>query len=258
MGDGYVFRLNLEETEAPVLYSRGVTNAASFASGDLSPGMIVTLFGARIGPREPAGPQLTPDGKVATTLAGVEVTIGAQPAPLLYASAQQVTAVVPYGVVADANGLVPAQLQYRSQRSNTVASLLHPASFAAFTSDGSGSGQAAMLNEDASVNRESNPASRGSVVVFYGTGEGLTTPTAGDGTISLMEPLAQPNLPVMVTIGGQPSEILYAGAAPGLVAGVIQLNVRVPGNAPAGRAVPVVIRVGNADNTVQRITMAVR
>jgi uncharacterized protein (TIGR03437 family) len=61
-----------------------------------------------------------------------------------------------------------------------------------------------------------------------------------------------------VTIGGQPAEVLYAGAAPGLVSGVMQLNVRVPPNAATGGAVPVVIQVGNANNAGQRTTMAVQ
>jgi uncharacterized protein (TIGR03437 family) len=39
--------------------------------------------------------------------------------------------------------------------------------------------------------------------------------------------------PVTVTIGGEPAPIIYAGAAPGLVAGAVQVNVKVP-NLSAG------------------------
>ncbi len=40
--------------------------------------------------------------------------------------------------------------------------------------------------------------------------------------------LAQPVAPVSVLVDGQNTEILYAGAAPGLVAGVLQVNFRLP------------------------------
>ncbi|MBI1898990.1 MAG: hypothetical protein HYS04_21020 [Acidobacteria bacterium] len=52
-------------------------------------------------------------------------------------------------------------------------------------------------------------------------------------------------LPVKVFIDGIESEVLYAGGAPGLVAGVNQINVRVPEAATAGE---VVVRVGEAES----------
>lgn len=45
--------------------------------------------------------------------------------------------------------------------------------------------------------------------------------------------------PVHVYIYGEKAEILYAGAAPTLVAGVLQVNVPVPAGVPTGRSVPV-------------------
>jgi len=35
--------------------------------------------------------------------------------------------------------------------------------------------------------------------------------------------------------------VTYAGAAPGLVAGVLQVNVVVPNGAPSGGAIPIVL-----------------
>jgi uncharacterized protein (TIGR03437 family) len=48
---------------------------------------------------------------------------------------------------------------------------------------------------------------------------------------------------VTAQVGGRDAEVLYAGAAPDLVAGVMQINVRIPADAPLGN-VPVVIKVG--------------
>jgi uncharacterized protein (TIGR03437 family) len=62
---------------------------------------------------------------------------------------------------------------------------------------------------------------------------------------------------VSVIIGGMQAEVLYAGAAPGLVAGVFQVNVRVPNSVTPGSAVPIQIRVGNATSRTG-VTLAVR
>jgi uncharacterized protein (TIGR03437 family) len=63
--------------------------------------------------------------------------------------------------------------------------------------------------------------------------------------------------PVTVTIGGQSATVLYQGAAPGLVAGVSQINVQVPAGVTPGSAVPVTITVGGVAS-VNTVTMAVK
>jgi uncharacterized protein (TIGR03437 family) len=68
----------------------------------------------------------------------------------------------------------------------------------------------------------------------------------------------KPLLPVSVTIGGVDApEILYAGAAPGLVAGAMQINVRVPANAPVGDAVRVRLKIGS-NTSPEGVTVAVK
>jgi uncharacterized protein (TIGR03437 family) len=51
-------------------------------------------------------------------------------------------------------------------------------------------------------------------------------------------------LPVTATIGGVNAPVTYAGAAPGEVAGVVQVNVQVPAGVATGSAVPVTVSVG--------------
>jgi uncharacterized protein (TIGR03437 family) len=43
-----------------------------------------------------------------------------------------------------------------------------------------------------------------------------------------------PLLAARVTINGQPASYVYAGEAPGMVAGMMQLNVQIPSNAVSG------------------------
>ena len=136
------------------------------------------------------------------------------------------------------------------------------ASFGFFTADGSGRGQAAALNEDGTINSVSNPARLGSVLVLFGTGAGQTVPPSADGEVaggSLPKPIA----PVRATIPGLlPLQVLYAGAAPGQVAGVTQVNVRLPDTLPTPSryplsAIPVSVAVGDHESPGP-VTVAVR
>jgi uncharacterized protein (TIGR03437 family) len=62
--------------------------------------------------------------------------------------------------------------------------------------------------------------------------------------------LSKTTAPVSVTIGGLPATPSFAGLTPDL-AGLYQVNVQVPTNAPRGNAVAVAISVGGvASNTV--------
>jgi uncharacterized protein (TIGR03437 family) len=98
---------------------------------------------------------------------------------------------------------------------------------AIFTSDASGMGHAAALNQDNTINGTSNPAA-GYVVALYGTGGGgLTT-----------DPLPRLVLPVSASVGGLTAEIFYAGIAPGLVQGAMQVNVQIPSGVTPGPTVP--------------------
>jgi uncharacterized protein (TIGR03437 family) len=99
------------------------------------------------------------------------------------------------------------------------------------------------FNADLTLNVSSNPAARGSLVVLFATGEGVTVPASRTGAYSTGDPV-EPALPVNVSIGGLPSEIVFRGRAPG-TAGVLQINARVPDATLAGDRLPVVLSVGD-------------
>jgi uncharacterized protein (TIGR03437 family) len=162
--------------------------------------------------------------------------------------------VVPYSVNGETS--VNIAVEYQGQNSNSVTVPVQATRPALFTANSSGTGQGAILNQNNSVNSASNTAERGSVVVLYATGEGATNPTGVDGQIAASV-FSKPTSEVSATIGGAPAEVLYAGAAPGLVAGVFQVNVRVPSSTAPGSAVPVQLRVGGATSRTG-VTLAVR
>jgi uncharacterized protein (TIGR03437 family) len=235
-----------------------VVNAATFQNGPISPGEIVTLGGTGLGPPTPAGLALDHTGKVATSVAGVQVLFSGTAAPLTYVSANQINCVVPYEVQGLLNPSV--LVTYQSETSSAFPLTPAPTAPALFTANGSGSGPAAALNQDQSYNSPNNPASKGSTVVLYMTGEGQTAPAGVTGkvtTVSATPPLTpQPLLPVGVLIGGQPASASFYGEAPGMVSGVMQLNVLVPANAPSGN-LPITVSVGG-NNSQNGVTISVQ
>ena len=217
-----------------------LVNGASFVTGPVAPGEIVTLFGHQIGPPILTAARLNAQGLVDTTLADTTVLFDGRPAPLIYVSSSQIAAIVPYSVA----GRTITQVQVNSggRLTTPAAFQVATASPAFFTFASSGRGPGALLNQDGSLNSATNPAARGSIVVLYATGEGATTPAGIDGKPAIA-PLPKPVLPVEVRIADQVATLEYAGGAPSLVAGLLQLNVRVPTNI-VGPEVPVTLRIG--------------
>ncbi len=203
-----------------------VVNGASYLADGVSPGELVTIFGANLGPPLAAQGSLI-GNEVADSIDSTQVLFGGVASPMLFASPTQINAVVPFGVTGPTTQV---QITYQGQPTVSTTVPVQPASPALFSLQSNGGGSGAILNQDGSINSRSNPAARGSVVVLYGTGGGLTTPASVDGLLtSPIYPL--PNLPVSVFIDTQPAKVLYAGAAPGIVAGALQINVVVPSNA---------------------------
>src|SRR4051794_36779595 len=98
---------------------------------------------------------------------------------------------------------------------------------ALFTSDASGRGIGAILNEDGTPNSVGNPSEKGSIVVLYAAGAGPYNRSIETGSINSAD-LATLKLPVAVQVDGTDCEVLYGGTAPGLIAGVIQVNAKLP------------------------------
>jgi uncharacterized protein (TIGR03437 family) len=249
-----IFQLMQAGRPALLFDKSAVLNSASFVNGPVAPGEIITIFGSGLGPNAGASYQLNPGSKsIPNAIAGVQVLFDGQPAPMIYASPSQINVIVPYEVSGQPS--TQMQVQYLGFPSSPVSLDVVPTAPALFTLDGSGSGQGAILNQDTSANNVSNPAAKGSVVVLWGTGEGQTVPLGVDGKLS-GPPLPKPAVQVSVTIGGLPAVIQYAGEAPGLPAGVLQVNAVVPDGVASG-AQPVVVRIGAAQSS-DRVTVAIQ
>jgi uncharacterized protein (TIGR03437 family) len=229
-----------------------ITNGASFAPGPAAPGEIVTLFGGFMGPSTLTKFQLTPAGKVATLLAGTQVFFDGFEAPIAYTSANQVSVFVPYEIAGQASTQV--QVRYLGVVSNVVTLRLIDSSPGIFVLDSTGQG--AILNQDFSVNSVQNGAAPDTIVSIFATGEGQTDPPGVDGSIAGNVP-PKPKLNVTVQIDGLPATVFYAGGAPTLPAGVLQVNARVPTGVRRGVSVPISITVGTSSSQ-PGVTLAIK
>jgi uncharacterized protein (TIGR03437 family) len=230
-------------TNVPQVSSSGIVSAASFAGGGVSPGEIVAIFGSGLGPSSLVSATLDSNSLLPQLLAGTRVLFDGTPSPLIYVASGQLAAIVPYAVASKST----TQMQVEFNGAQSAAVSLNVLESAPALFNVGGTTQAAALNQDGSVNSVSNPAKAGSEIVLFGTGEGATNPGGVDGSLATSV-LPAPLLKVTVTIGGEPAIVDYAAAAPYEVAGVLQINARIPADLPSGPAT-VVVTVGTHIST---------
>jgi uncharacterized protein (TIGR03437 family) len=214
--------------QSPVFTAQGVANAASYQGARVVPGELIVIFGSDLGPPALQQPSVSPSGVVATIAGGTRVLFDGTAAPMVYASAGQVSAVAPFGIQGRASTQV--QVEYLGVLSAPVAIPVAGALPGIFTANASGKGAAIA-------------AVTGSTIVIYATGGGVMTPAVADGTAA-HPTLSTVSQNVTARVGGVPATVVYAGVAPGIIAGVLQINVSIPPGVTRGSAVPVDITVG--------------
>lgn len=207
-----------------------VVNAASYASDAVAPGEMITVFGTGLGPatlttfQPPA-----PGGVIAPALAGTRVLVNNIPAPIIYTAAEQVAAMIPYATMPGSTASI--QVEYNGVLSTAKSMLVRASAPGVFTASGSGAGQVVAFNYDTTTqaytpNTESTPAKKDDILIFYLTGEGVTSPPSLDGQI--VTAVSPQNAALTVQIGDTAAPLIYAGGVPGMVAGLLQINVQVP------------------------------
>ncbi|HBY58898.1 MAG TPA: hypothetical protein DEH78_03695, partial [Solibacterales bacterium] len=248
---------------APGPQIAGVVDAASFLAGPVSPGKMVAIFGSGLGPGALTTFAMpTSPATIAATLAGTRILFGtttsgaATAAPIIFTSLSQVVAMVPYNVTTGGNVKVWAEFNgVVSAQPLTVA--VAATAPALFTMGSVGSGQAAALNEDGTINSDANPIAGGKVISLFGTGEGVLTATPAVANGEILNSVLNITATVSAQIDGIDAPVQSATGVSGLVAGVFQVNLTVPAGAKAGKAVPVVITIGGVA-TQTSVTIGVK
>jgi uncharacterized protein (TIGR03437 family) len=230
-----------------------VIDAASERSLPVSPGEAVAIQGAALGPS--VGVAATPaNGTFAKQLSGTTVSFDGVAAPILYTSATQVIAIVPYAVSGTTTNVT---VGYQSQISSSFAVSVTASSPGFFTYNSTGAGEAAGINANfGTLNNAANPVKIGDYITLFATGEGQTTPAGVDGKLATI-PLPSPNLGVSATIDGIPAVVQYKGGVFGAIAGLMQLNLLIPAGVKPGGYVPVTLQVGSVSTVDGAVWIAV-
>jgi uncharacterized protein (TIGR03437 family) len=169
-------------------------NAASLQPGPVAPGMLLDVTGTGLTAADAANIQILFQADSQTPIA----------AQILSIDANRIELRVPTPI-AGANSVAIQVLN----KTVLVAQIAAPVADAVPGVFADASGQALALNEDGTLNSAANPAARGSILVLFGTGEGVS------------------GLPVSVNIGGYTADVLYAGPVAGYP-GLLQVNARMP------------------------------
>lgn len=186
----------------------------------IAPGELIRILGKQMGPAA-ITPGVIQSGVLASTVAGVQVTFDGVAVPLLSVSAQEIDLMGPFELAGKSSTTI--QVQYNGVKSNPVL-----VSVARQVLQILG-----VFNEDFTFNTPSNPAKAGSIMTLYLSGAGQTNPPSQDGQVNAA-PLAALSSPVQIkwdSIDFKTTTIpaiSFAGAAPGLAAGIFQINFAAP------------------------------
>jgi uncharacterized protein (TIGR03437 family) len=222
-------------------------SAASYAE-TIAPEAIVSAFGANLSSSTGVATSLP----LPTLLGDASVMVDGRKARMFWASPNQINFQVPSDAPAgSANVVVMRQGQPVSQGTIQIASV----ALGLFTANASGMGAPAgvVLRVKANGQQSYEPIARydaGSkqfvpvtilrnageqlYLILFGTGLKQAANTDGNPANGVAEN-------VLATIGGVNAQVVFAGVAAGF-AGLEQINIRIPDNAPANPSSPVVVR----------------
>jgi len=232
---------------------QGVENGFSFApfTAGISPGELITIFGNNLAPSL----QQFSSVPLPTQIDGVQVNINGVPAPLIYVSPGQISALVPYatgGSIVDGTSVATISVTNQTA-SNTVTMLVNDTTPGVATQSASGVGLGAIQHaSNYALVTENSPAQPGETVAVYVTGLGVVNPSIPDGSVAPTATLSEPTNTISVDISGT-SATASSFLAPGSVA-LYQINVTIPSGLTAGDNV---LDVEGPDSYTQQVVIPI-
>ena len=204
-----------------------VVNAASLQPGAVAPGSLITIFGSNL-----ANAALSaPPARLPRSLGGVTLSINGIPAPLLFVGPGQINAQVPFEVT---EGPAKATLQLAGMPPVLIPLTIAPAAPGLFPNI---------------QNTPDHPASVGSVVTVYLTGQGAVTPSVSTGEAAPGAAV----FPVTATVGNRQATITFAGLSPDS-AGLFQISLIVPRVAAGSH--PLVVTVNGVPSNSRSLNVS--
>jgi len=248
-------------TGVPPPQNLAVTGNANNIGGAVAPGELITIKGANLGPATPVNFTVNSQGRLDPTLGGVQVLFDGIPGTPYYVSSTQINVTVPYEIAGRLSTNIT--VTYQGQTSTPIQQSVLATAPAIFTLNGLGTGQAWVRNQSGSINGpvggvntsggvvQTTPesANLNRVISLIATGGGATSPASATGSVNPTSPpfpvvnnWTLGSSVVTATIGGVNAPVQFAGAYPGLITGLIQINLTVP-NGVTGNALPIVITI---------------
>jgi uncharacterized protein (TIGR03437 family) len=210
----------------------------------VAPGGLVTVFGNNFSPVNVA----TREIPLPTALGESCLTVNGVALPMLFVSPGQINAQLPFNM----GGRAVLVLRTPGGVSDNFNFTVLPAAPSVFRSGVAGplTGLPTVIR---AVNGDfatpTNPIRPGDHIVIYATGLGPTDPETPAGVPAPSNPLPWVVIQPVVTLGGVPLGIAYAGLAPGQI-GVYQINAVVPGHVPQGLDIPLTIAQAGSSTTL--------
>ena len=202
---------------------RGVGNAASFRQA-AAPGGILSVFGSQLANDTKAAA----GNPIAYTNSGVTATVNGIPAPVVYASPNQLNVQVPYAAGAG----------------TAVLGVNNNGEIAGYLFQIAPSAPGVFVDSDGNLAPKAT-GKAGAVATVYLTGVGEVSPALKTAYAPSTASTAsyKPVLPVSVTVGGVPAFVQSATLVRNQV-GTAQVSFLIPADMPAGPQ-PVIVTVGN-------------
>ena len=219
----------------PQFTGAGIFNAASHDMA-VAPCSIATIYGTALAQSTASAPQ----APLPVTLGGARVKVNGRAAPLFDVSPTQIDLQMPCDL---APGSVQVEVNNGSMSAFTTIHV-NPTGPGVFLYEAK---WASAINQDGTTHGDEHPATPGSIVSVFFTGQGLLDEWIAAGQAAPMDQMMYPIAPVSVTLAGQPVETPFVGLSPGSV-GLAQANIRIP-NLPSGEY-PLVITVGGVPSNV--------
>jgi uncharacterized protein (TIGR03437 family) len=219
--NGPLFVAKLDARTDPSIFIDSVAPTVNFPLGSISPtppaiaqGQLVRITGRKLGPADKIDAKLDATGRLPFVLGNTIVTFGGIPAPLLSVQDNLIVCFVPF----EATGAVQVVVTNGSQRSNPVRDTILTSAPQILT----------IVNADGTLNSSDHPAKGGSTIALYLSGLGETSPLSVDGLISTPPLLPVPTVTVRTFVNQSEIKPSFVGAAPGMIAGITQVNVQLP------------------------------
>ena len=225
--------VGVELPPTPMISAGGVVEAAQFQPV-VARGGISSIFGTNLADDV----AIAADLPLPTELAGARVRVDGREAPLFFVSPNQINFQVPFE--ASSPGEVNVVVIRNGEESSPEPASMVEFAPAVFINPNTGE-PIIQRHPDGALITAANPAKPGDVLIIFVTGIGGVSNPPATGAASLASPLAQARVTPMVTVGGEGTQVFFAGLAPFFV-GLGQVNIQLPESlATTGATMPLVI-----------------